>query len=82
MNKNILALIIGSSLSFSATGANSYAVDPRHTFSSFEINHLGFLFQRGHFIPTRGKVLLDLESATGSISIASVHDKNQTLWIG
>ena len=70
MKKTILALIIGSTLSFSATAATSYSVDPRHTFPSFEINHMGFSIQRGRFNQTSGKVLLDPESATGSIQIA------------
>ncbi len=70
MKKTILALLIGSTLSFSATAATSYTVDPRHTFPSFEINHMGFSIQRGRFNQTNGKVLLDPESATGSIQIA------------
>jgi len=70
MKNTILALIIGCTLSFSATAATSYTVDPRHTFPSFEINHLGFSIQRGRFNQTSGKVLLDPESATGSIHIA------------
>ena len=70
MKKTILALMIGSTLSFSATAATSYTVDPRHTFPSFEINHLGFSIQRGRFNQTSGKVLLDPESATGYILIS------------
>jgi polyisoprenoid-binding protein YceI len=70
MKKSILALIIGSTLSLSATAATSYTVDPKHTFPSFEINHLGFSIQRGRFNQTSGKILLDPETATGSIHIA------------
>jgi polyisoprenoid-binding protein YceI len=70
MKKTILALIIGNTLSFSATAANSYTVDPKHTFPNFEINHLGFSIQRGRFNQTSGKVLLDPESATGYILIS------------
>ena len=70
MKKTIFALLIGSTLSISATAATSYTVDPRHTFPSFEINHLGFSIQRGRFNLTSGKVLLDPESATGRIQIA------------
>lgn len=70
MKKTLLALLIGQSLSFAATAANSYSVDPRHTFPSFEINHLGFSIQRGRFNETGGKVLLDPESGTGNIHIA------------
>lgn len=70
MKKTLLALIIGYALSFSATAADSYTVDPRHTFPSFEINHLGFSVQRGRFNQTSGKVLLDPQSATGYILIS------------
>ena len=70
MKKAIVALIIFSTLSFSAAAADSYTVDPRHTFPSFEINHLGFSIQRGRFNQTSGKILLDPESSTGKINIA------------
>jgi polyisoprenoid-binding protein YceI len=73
MKKSILALIIGSVLSFPATAGNSYTVDPMHTFPSFEINHMGFSTQRGRFNQTTGKVLLEPESKTGGrIQIAIV----------
>ena len=70
MSKSILALIIGNTLSFSATAATFYTVDSKHTFPSFEINHLGFSIQRSRFNQTSSKVLLDPESATGSIDFA------------
>ena len=70
MKQSILALMISCTASFSAMAANSYTVDPRHTFPSFEINHLGFSIQRGRFDRTSGNVQLDPESATGSIQIA------------
>jgi polyisoprenoid-binding protein YceI len=70
MKKNIFALIIGSIFSLPATAATSYTVDPWHTFPGFEINHLGFSIQRGRFNQTSGKILLDPESAAGSIHIA------------
>jgi len=70
MIKTILALIIGSTLSFSAIAADSYTVDPKHTFPSFEINHQGFSIQRGRFNETSGKVLIDPVSASGYILIS------------
>jgi polyisoprenoid-binding protein YceI len=72
MNYPLLALIITGALSFSATAiADSYTVDPRHTFPSFEISHLGFSIQRGRFNQTEGKITLAPESAAGgSIDIA------------
>jgi polyisoprenoid-binding protein YceI len=69
MKTTFLTLIIGAALSFSATAATSYTVDPRHTFPSFEISHLGFSIQRGRFDRTSGKVLLDPDKGTGSINI-------------
>lgn len=69
MKTTYLALIVGATLSFSAIATTSYTVDPRHTFPSFEINHLGFSIQRGRFDRTTGKVLLDPALAKGSINI-------------
>ena len=70
MNKMIIAMLLGSAVNVSAIAATSYSVDPRHTFPSFEINHLGFSIQRGRFDQTSGKALLDPASATGNIHIA------------
>lgn len=68
--KNIyLTSILGATLSLSAIAGDSYTIDPRHTFPSFEINHLGFSIQRGRFDRTSGKVFLAPESGTGNITI-------------
>jgi polyisoprenoid-binding protein YceI len=69
MNKILFTLIIGTMLSLPVAAADSYTVDSRHTFPSFEINHLGFSIQRGRFSHTSGKVVLDPESAAGNIQI-------------
>lgn len=69
MKTFFLVLFIGSSLSLPATAATSYTVDPKHTFPSFEISHLGFSIQRGRFDRTSGKVTLDPDKGTGSINI-------------
>lgn len=69
MKTSFLALMIGSTLSFPAAAATSYTVDPKHTFPSFEISHLGFSIQRGRFDMTSGKVTLDPDKGTGSINI-------------
>jgi polyisoprenoid-binding protein YceI len=70
MKTSFLVLVIGSSLRFSAIASPSYTVDPKHTFPSFEISHLGFSIQRGRFDRTSGKVTLDPDKGTGSINIA------------
>jgi polyisoprenoid-binding protein YceI len=70
MNNRILTFVIGSSISLSAVAADSYTVDPRHTFPSFEISHLGFSIQRGRFNETSGKIVLDSKAGNGSVNIA------------
>jgi len=70
MHPKLLASIFAGALSFSATAADNYTVDPRHTFPSFEIDHLGFSIQRGRFNQTEGKITLAPASASGSIDIA------------
>ena len=64
MNKLFVALV--SALTASASfAADVYTIDPRHTFPSFEIDHLGFSTQRGRFNETGGKITLDPKSADG-----------------
>ena len=63
MKRIILFLI--TTTSFSATAADFYTIDSRHTFPNFEINHLGFSMQRGRFDKTSGKIILDLKSISG-----------------
>ncbi len=69
MNKPLLPLLFGTMLSL-PVAADSYTIDSKHTFPSFEIDHLGFSIQRGRFNQTGGKVLLDFASGSGSIQVA------------
>jgi polyisoprenoid-binding protein YceI len=50
--------------------ADTFVVDERHTFPSFEISHIGFSTQRGRFNHTTGKIALDEQKKTGSIHIS------------
>lgn len=52
-----------------AVAADSYTVDPAHTYPSFEINHLGFSTLHGTFDATSGKITLDPAGKSGSIEI-------------
>ncbi len=47
----------------------SFIVDPKHTYASFEIDHLGLSTARGTFERTSGRITLDPEAATGLIEI-------------
>lgn len=70
MNKLLFILLLNS-LSFSVFAVDNYTVDPRHTFPSFEIWHLGFSIQRGRFNHTTGNIMLDTTAVTGGrINIA------------
>ena len=67
----MLAAALGTLLSAFPTLAavETYTIDPRHTFPSFEVNHLGFSLQRGRFNKTSGKVTVDREARQGSIDV-------------
>ncbi|GAB4436458.1 MAG: YceI family protein [Rhodocyclaceae bacterium] len=52
-----------------ALAAESYSVDPRHTYPVFEVSHLGFSTQRGRFNKTAGKIVLDRAASSGSVDI-------------
>jgi polyisoprenoid-binding protein YceI len=56
-------------LSHSVGAADTYTIDPTHTYPSFEIGHMGFSIQRGFFGKTRGNIIIDWENKTGSIDV-------------
>ncbi|MBI4949414.1 MAG: polyisoprenoid-binding protein [Deltaproteobacteria bacterium] len=49
--------------------AEDFTIDPRHTFPSFEVSHMGLSTQRGRFNSTSGKITLDRVAKTGSIEL-------------
>jgi polyisoprenoid-binding protein YceI len=69
MQKSLIALALSGVLSTPAFAADTYIVDSRHTFPSFEISHLGFSIQRGRFNKTVGKITLDPAAKSGSIDV-------------
>jgi len=73
MHKLVLSvsvLAISFTLPLSALAADSYTVDPFHTFPHFTINHLGFSTMHGRFDKSSGKVTLDRAAKNGSVEIA------------
>jgi polyisoprenoid-binding protein YceI len=66
--KFLPALLFAVCLPFAK--ASEYVIDPTHTYASFEIDHLGFSTQRGHFKHSTGIVEFDPESKTGRIDIS------------
>jgi polyisoprenoid-binding protein YceI len=68
-------------LSFSLAGhaaAESYTIDAKHTFPSFEISHIGFSTQRGRFDRSSGTIQLDAKAQTGAIDVSIEADSIDT----
>lgn len=67
MRKVFVAIALMSAMS--AQAAESYKIDPLHTFPNFTINHLGFSTMHGRFGKTEGNLTIDWENNTGSVDI-------------
>ncbi|MGD2138858.1 MAG: YceI family protein [Burkholderiales bacterium] len=48
----------------------TYTVDSKHSYASFEINHLGLSTVRGRFDRTSGTIVLDKATGSGSIEVS------------
>ena len=59
-----LSLLLGASV---PAAADDYQIDPRHTFPSFEVSHLGISLQRGRFNKVSGSITLDAAGGKGSL---------------
>lgn len=64
-------------LAFPAFG-ETFSIDSRHTFPSFEVSHIGFSTQRGRFNKTEGKITLDPAQKSGAIHIVIAADSIDT----
>lgn len=69
MHQPLVALVVSIALPLTAFAADSYTVDPNHTFPHFSISHLGFSTLQGRFDKTSGTVTLDRAAKTGSVDI-------------
>lgn len=70
MNKHLIAALTAAAVALPGYAADSYTVDPAHTFPSFEVTHFGYSTQRGRFNKTSGKITLDRTAKTGTVDIA------------
>ena len=66
--KNILIFAAALFLPLSSF-ADSYTIDPNHTYANFTINHLGFSTMHGRFDITGGKLAMDKDKGTGSVEV-------------
>jgi polyisoprenoid-binding protein YceI len=67
-------LFLGLCATLATVAANAapvaYVLDPRHTYPSFEADHMGGLsIWRGKFTDTTGKVVYDKDAKAGSIEV-------------
>jgi len=67
--KRFIPLVLAAALPFSAIAADTFVLDPSHTFPTFEVSHLGFSTHRGRFNSTSGKAVLDVPAKSGSIEV-------------
>lgn len=64
-----LGILLAALLATPVYAADSYTIDPTHTWPMFGVNHLGFSTQRGRFDRSSGKVTLDVAARKGSIEL-------------
>ena len=50
--------------------ANTYALDPTHTFVTYEISHFGTSTNRGRFDKKEGTVQFDRAAKTGKVDVS------------
>jgi len=65
----LIALLAAGAASTSALAADSYTIDPSHTYPSFEADHMGLSVWRGKFTKTSGTITLDRAAKTGTVDI-------------
>jgi polyisoprenoid-binding protein YceI len=49
--------------------AETFTLDPEHTFPSFEIGHQGISVMRGKFNRSKGRAMFDAEKQQGAIDV-------------
>ncbi|MDR6212370.1 YceI family protein [Paracidovorax wautersii] len=72
MRKSLFAFAaVAATLAAGAVQAQSatYAVDPTHTFATFEISHFGASVNRGRFDKKEGTIQLDKAAKTGKVEL-------------
>ncbi len=71
MRKSLFALAAVAALAAGAARAETatYAVEPTHTFATFEISHFGASVNRGRFDKKEGTIELDKAAKTGKVDI-------------
>jgi polyisoprenoid-binding protein YceI len=65
-----LSVLLATAALGAQAAAVTYAIDPMHTYPSFEADHMGGVSTwRGKFDKTKGSITLDREAGTGTVDI-------------
>lgn len=67
--RTLLALILAAQTVNAGADEQTFTIDRTNTLPSFEVGHLGFSTQRGHFNETSGKVVMDEQNKRGTVDI-------------
>ena len=68
--KNLSIALLAAVCATGAFAADTYQIDPTHTYPSFEADHFGGLsVWRGKFNKTDGSIVVDRAAKTGSVDI-------------
>jgi polyisoprenoid-binding protein YceI len=71
MRKSLSLLAAAAVLSVTGLAqAADYAIDPTHTFATFEIGHFGASVNRGRFDKKEGRISFDKAAQTGSVDVS------------
>jgi len=70
MKKSLLGLALLALPLVAQANPENYTVDPTHSYTYFEVEHLGVSIQRGRFDRTSGKFTLDRVAKAGSVELA------------
>jgi len=65
------ALALALAASAAAAAPVTYAIDPMHTFPSFEADHMGISVWRGKMKKNSGKLVYDKASGAGTVEITT-----------
>ncbi len=70
LKRNTMAILLLASLPLAVHAAETYTIDPQHSYTHFSVSHLGFSTTHGRFDKSSGKVTLDRAAKSGSVDIS------------
>jgi polyisoprenoid-binding protein YceI len=69
--KHLIPVALAATVGIAAAAPATYAIDPTHTFPSFEADHMGISVWRGKMKKNSGKLVYDKAAGTGTVEITT-----------